>query len=110
MARERILHITIKDCEVQTFRVGGKGGQRKDKRDTGVRIIHHPSGGRGVCSEHRTQGQNKKFAFSRMASSPEFQAWVRMAHAQAVGQIARVEAEVDKLMRDEDIEIEYYTP
>ncbi len=45
--REKILTVTIHDCEVQTFRAGGKGGQNQNKVSSGVRVIHHPSGGPG---------------------------------------------------------------
>jgi protein subunit release factor B len=62
MARELVLSVTLKDCEVQTFRAGGKGGQNQNKRDTGVRIIHHPSGARGEARDERSQLQNKRLA------------------------------------------------
>ena len=71
-----ILTVTIHDCEVQTFRSGGKGGQNQNKRDTGVRVIHHPSGARGESREQRSQLQNKQEAFRKMASSATFRAWV----------------------------------
>lgn len=64
--------VTLKDCEVQTFRSGGKGGQNQNKRDTGVRIIHHPSGARGEARDERSQLQNKRLAFKRMADHPLF--------------------------------------
>lgn len=51
MSRSLLFSVTIKDCEVQTFRAGGCGGQNQKKRDTGVRIIHHPSGARGESRE-----------------------------------------------------------
>jgi protein subunit release factor B len=70
--RHRILSVTIHDCEVQTFRSGGKGGQNQNKRDTGVRIIHHPSGARGESREERSQLQNKRAAFRRMVESQRF--------------------------------------
>jgi len=73
----RHIRVTINDCEVQTFRCGGKGGQNKDKRDTGVRIIHHPSGARGESREERSQIENKKRAFRRMAMSAPFVQWSR---------------------------------
>ena len=66
--------VTLADCEVQTFRSGGKGGQNQNKRDTGVRIIHHPSGARGESREERSQLQNKRAAFARMAAHPLFRA------------------------------------
>lgn len=71
--RRRILSVTIHDCEVQHFRSGGKGGQNQNKRDTGTRVIHHPSGARGESREERSQLQNKKKAFTRMVQSAQFQ-------------------------------------
>jgi protein subunit release factor A len=73
MDRQRILSVTIHDCEVQHFRSGGKGGQNQNKRDTGARVIHHPSGARGESREERSQLQNKRKAFVRMVNSKEFQ-------------------------------------
>lgn len=70
------LSITIRDCEVQTFRSGGKGGQNQNKRDTGVRVIHRPSGAVGESREHRTQLENKRAAFSRMANHPRLAFWI----------------------------------
>lgn len=74
--RKPVLSVTIHDCEVQTFRAGGKGGQNQNKRETGVRVIHRPSGARGESREERSQEQNKRRAFVRMATSPTFKAWV----------------------------------
>ena len=71
--RHRILSVTIHDCEVQHFRSGGKGGQNQNKRDTGTRIIHRASGARGEARDERSQLQNKKLAFRRMAESATFQ-------------------------------------
>lgn len=97
--------ITITDCTTQTFRAGGKGGQNQNKRDTGVRVIHPPSGARGESREERSQLQNKRKAFVRMAESKEFQAWVRLRHAQIQGEI---EEAVNKQMRPENLHIETY--
>lgn len=74
--RTKVLTVTIHDCEVQTFRSGGKGGQNQNKRDTGVRVIHHPSGARGESREERSQYQNKRTAFIRMVDTPAFRYWV----------------------------------
>ena len=77
--RVRVLSVTLADCEVQTFRAGGKGGQNQNKRDTGVRIIHPPSGARGEARDERSQLQNKRLAFRRMVDSTAFRAWLRVA-------------------------------
>lgn len=71
--RRRILSVTIADCDVQTFKSGGPGGQNQNKRDTGVRIVHRASGARGEARDERSQWQNKKLAWKRMYESPAFQ-------------------------------------
>lgn len=75
---ELILTISIKDCEQQFFRSGGPGGQNQNKRETGVRIIHHPSGARGEARDNRSREQNRKAAFVRMVHSKEFKNWIEL--------------------------------
>lgn len=86
--RELAFSVTIHDCEVQTFRAGGKGGQNQNKRDSGVRVIHHPSGARGEARDQRSQKQNKSAAFERMANSKEFRLWVRKQIGEDAGTLA----------------------
>lgn len=76
MTREKVLSVTLADCRVDTFRSGGKGGQNQNKRETGVRIVHEPSGAVGESREERSQLQNKKTAFRRMAGHPKFRLWL----------------------------------
>ncbi len=95
--------MTIHDCEVQHFRSGGKGGQNQNKRDTGARVIHHPSGARGESREERSQLQNKRAAFLRMVNSPKFQLWLRIE----TGRIAVVENNISSFeVNDQDVKIE----
>lgn len=92
--RVKVLSVTVHDCEVQTFRSGGKGGQNQNKRDTGVRIIHHPSGSRGESREERSQLQNKRAAFLRMVDTPRFKIWLM----RELGQAAVRESELDLMV------------
>lgn len=103
VARTKILSVTLKDCEVQTFRAGGPGGQHQNKTDSGVRIIHRASGARGESREERSQLQNKKKAFRRMAETSTFKAWVRMQ----TGRLDAIEAEVERAMAPHLIRTEY---
>lgn len=92
--REKLYSVTLDDCEVQTFRAGGKGGQNQNKRDTGVRIIHRASGARGEARDERSQLQNKRLAFVRMAQSDTFKAWVRMRSGETARTVAAVDREL----------------
>lgn len=100
-----LFSVTLKDCEVQTFRVGGNGGQKVNKTSSGVRIIHHPSGARGESREERSQLQNKKAAFVRMANTPSFRFWVS-AVANNVKTPLELEAEVERELSPELITTE----
>jgi protein subunit release factor B len=51
---------------IETFRSSGPGGQRKNKRETAVRLKHLPSGMTVTATEHRYQAQNLKLAFERL--------------------------------------------
>lgn len=78
MTREKILSVTLKDCRVDTFRAGGKGGQHQNKTSSGVRVTHHASGAVGEARDERSQLQNKRLAFRRMTETEKFQAWLRV--------------------------------
>ena len=73
-----VLSVSIKDCEVEHFRCGGPGGQNVNKRSTGTRITHLPSGASVRCCEHRTQHQNTHAAFMRLTASPKFRMWLNL--------------------------------
>jgi protein subunit release factor B len=69
--------VTLADCDVQTFRSGGPGGQNQNKVETGVRIVHTASGARGESRQERSQLLNKRLAFRRMAETPKFKVWLQ---------------------------------
>ena len=93
-----VLSVTLKDCEVEHFRCGGPGGQNVNKRSTGTRITHLPSGASVRCCEHRTQHQNTQAAFMRLTASPKFRLWINLYLAQGSGG----EEIVRKSLVDED--------
>jgi protein subunit release factor B len=49
----------LRECEAETFRSGGPGGQHQNKVATGVRLRHLPTGLVATCREGRSQHRNK---------------------------------------------------
>jgi ribosome-associated protein len=49
----------LSSCDVQTFRAGGKGGQHQNKTESGVRLVHRPTGLTVICRDERSQYLNK---------------------------------------------------
>jgi len=49
----------LRECEVETFRSSGPGGQHVNKTESGVRLRHPPSGVVVTSREERSQHRNK---------------------------------------------------
>lgn len=54
------------DYKIEKFHSGGKGGQNVNKVETGVRVIHIPTGIAVVSTEERSQFMNKQKAIKRL--------------------------------------------
>lgn len=100
--RELLFSVRMSDCTQETFRSGGKGGQNQNKRDTGVRIRHRPSLAVGESREHRTQLQNKRAAFRKMAESKEFQTWAKIMGLK----LKSIDELVDEAMESSNLKVE----
>ncbi len=106
MSKELLFSLTKKDFKVDTFRAGGKGGQKQNKTNSGVRVTHIASGAVGEGRDERSQLQNKKNAFERCVNSDIFQKWFRVECAKRLGQLADLDAKVDEMMRPHNLKIE----
>jgi hypothetical protein len=53
-------------CEVDTYRASGPGGQKRNKTSSAVRLRHLPSGLIVIAEESRSQHENKLKALKRL--------------------------------------------
>jgi protein subunit release factor B len=60
------LDVLKKETEVSYYKASGPGGQRKNKRETAVRLFHPASRITVIATERRSQAQNRTLAFKRL--------------------------------------------
>jgi hypothetical protein len=56
----------LRECNVDTYRSSGPGGQKKNKTYSAVRLAHRPTGITVVATESRSQHENKSRAVRRL--------------------------------------------
>ena len=56
----------LSQCEVDTYRASGPGGQKRNKTSSAVRIRHLPSGLIVIAEESRSQHENRVKALKRL--------------------------------------------
>ena len=61
----------LRECEVETFRASGPGGQHVNKTETAVRLTHLPSGLVVTCREERSQHRNKTLCLQKLRERVE---------------------------------------
>ena len=56
----------LAQCEVDTYRASGPGGQKRNKTSSAVRLRHPPSGLLVIAEESRSQHENRDRALRRL--------------------------------------------
>jgi hypothetical protein len=56
----------LAECEVDTYRGPGPGGQKRNKTDSAVRLRHKPTGLIVIAGESRSQHENRARALKRL--------------------------------------------
>jgi len=61
----------LRECEVETFRSSGPGGQHVNKTESAVRLRHLPSGLVVTSQKERSQHRNKSICLSKLREKVE---------------------------------------
>ena len=93
--KELLFSVTAKDLRFDYYRGSGAGGQHRNKTNSACRCTHKASGAVGQAEDSRSQHDNKKLAFIRMAKSATFQKWARIEACRVTGKLAQIEEWVD---------------
>ena len=56
----------LAECEVDTYRASGPGGQNRNKVESAVRLRHKPTGISVIAEESRSQAENRARALRRL--------------------------------------------
>jgi len=108
--RKPVFSVTAKDCRWDYYRGSGKGGQKRNKTSSAVRCTHLASKAVGQAEDGRSQFQNKKLAFRRMADTDIFRKWVKVQFSIKIGRQKemeeRIEREVERLMMPNNLRVE----
>jgi protein subunit release factor B len=56
----------LAECDESFFIASGPGGQHRNKTETGVRLVHRPTGLTITATERRSQLQNRGAALERL--------------------------------------------
>lgn len=112
MSRNLLFSLTKRDFDISFYRGTGKGGQNRNKVETGVRIVHPESGAIAEACEERSQLQNRHIAFRRLINSPKFKAWHRLKCQAALQDLSvkeMLQQWVDEQMSPGNIRVEVRT-
>jgi peptide chain release factor 2 len=61
----------LRECEVETFRSSGPGGQHVNKTESAVRLRHLPSGVVVTSQQERSQHRNKALCLQKLRKKIE---------------------------------------
>jgi ribosome-associated protein len=64
------------ECDWDVFVASGPGGQHRNKTESGVRLVHRPTGITVTATERRSQHENKGHAIDRLRERLEQLAFV----------------------------------
>jgi protein subunit release factor B len=104
--KKKLFSVTTADLREERYRGSGAGGQNRNKRDTGVRFTHEPSGAVGESEAQRSQLQNRQEAFRKMAGSARSIMWAKAQGQARIEGHASLDRKVDEMMDERNMRVE----
>lgn len=104
--REVLFSVTAADCNWEYMRGTGPGGQKRNKTESKVRCVHRASGAVGESDETRSQHDNRRLAFRKMAETKEFKLWHRLEVGRRTGDKIDLDQQVENMMRERNLKVE----
>lgn len=87
----------LAQCEIDTYRASGPGGQKRNKTSSAVRLRHPPSGLLVIAEESRSQHENKAKALRRLRQAFFLKLREEQADAAQMPEIAAVRTAAGRL-------------
>lgn len=103
--KELLFSVTAKDCEWSYARGSGNGGQARNKSNNAVHCHHKPSGAHGYSEASRSQLDNKRDAFVKMANTDEFKTWNKLEALRRLGVIEEIDKKVEQEIKNIKVEV-----
>lgn len=91
-----LFSVTAADCDWSYTKGTGAGGQKRNKTSSAVHCRHRASGAHGYSEASRSQHDNKRDAFVKMAETARFKEWHRLECMRRTGEMALIDAAVKK--------------
>lgn len=105
MEKKLLFSVTANDCEWSYTKGTGAGGQKRNKTSSAVHCHHRPSGAHGYSEASRSQLDNKREAFQKMAETKEFKTWHRLETNRRTGVAEEIDRKVEQEMKRVRVEI-----
>lgn len=91
-----LITVTAQDCDWSYTRGTGAGGQKRNKTSSAVHCTHRASGAHGYSEASRSQFDNRRDAFEKMAATEKFQSWLRLEFMRRTGEMMEIERRVEQ--------------
>jgi protein subunit release factor B len=100
--REHLVRLA-RDCDITPFRSSGPGGQKKNKTESSIRVVHRETGITRIATESRSQTRNRESALERVWTELQRRAKKRKPRVATKPTRSAVERRLAEKRRDSDI-------